>query len=60
LFIVKPVGLAIVTAIGLPTISPPPRMSAHLSVIVKTLPLRVSLLIVHEACEELNDDLPPQ
>ena len=32
----------------------------HLSWIVKTLPLRESLLIVHLACELPNDDLPFQ
>jgi len=41
-------------------ISPPPWMSAHLSVIVKILSLRVTLLIVHVACELPKDELSPQ
>lgn len=44
---VKRVGLAIVTTIGPPTISPP-RVSARLSVIVKMLPLRCAHRVANQ------------
>jgi len=57
---VKLVGLVIVTMIGPPMISPPPWMSAHVSVIVKIVSLRVTLLIVHVTCELPKHELRPQ